>query len=239
MELYENGLKHTFEYAILLRNPISDEQGEEQCFNGEFIMIAFVNGIIDDITEDNVVIDVGGIGYNVKISADTASRLPGLGEPVKLYTYTSVREDAFLLYGFLTRGDLEIFKKLITVNGIGPKGGLSILSVMDADDLRFAIMSGDSKAISKAPGIGAKTAQRVILDLKDKIRIDDTMISREIDSYSENPMAADSAQKQEAVAALVSLGYGQTESLKAVNSIEGIEKMDSGAILKAALKKMF
>ena len=239
MELYENGLKHTFEYAILLKNPISDEQGEVQCFNGEFIMIAFVNGIIDDITEDNVVIDVGGIGYNVKISADTASRLPGLGEPVKLYTYTSVREDAFLLYGFLTRGDLEIFKKLITVNGIGPKGGLSILSVMDADDLRFAIMSGDSKAISKAPGIGAKTAQRVILDLKDKIRIDDTMISREIDSYSENPMAADSAQKQEAVAALVSLGYGPTESLKAVNSIEGIEKMDSGAILKAALKKMF
>ncbi len=228
-----------FGYAILLRNPISDEQGEEQCFNGEFIMIAFVNGIIDDIAEDNVVIDVGGIGYNVKISADTASRLPGLGEPVKLYTYTSVREDAFLLYGFLTRGDLEIFKKLITVNGIGPKGGLSILSVMDADDLRFAIMSGDSKAISKAPGIGAKTAQRVILDLKDKIRIDDTMISREIDSYSENLMAADSAQKQEAVAALASLGYGQTESLKAVNSIEGIEKMDSGAILKAALKKLF
>ncbi len=228
-----------FGYAILLRNPISDEHGEEQCFNGEFIMIAFVNGIIDDIAEDNVVIDVGGIGYNVKISADTASRLPGLGEPVKLYTYTSVREDAFLLYGFLTRGDLEIFKKLITVNGIGPKGGLSILSVMDADDLRFAIMSGDSKAISKAPGIGAKTAQRVILDLKDKIRIDDTMISREIDSYSENLMAADSAQKQEAVAALASLGYGQTESLKAVNSIEGIEKMDSGAILKAALKKLF
>lgn len=202
-------------------------------------MIAYVNGIIDDITEDNVVIDVGGIGYNVKISSDTASRLPGTGEPVKLYTYTSVREDAFLLYGFLKRSDLEIFKKLITVNGIGPKGGLSILSVMDADDLRFAIMSGDSKAISKAPGIGAKTAQRVILDLKDKIDIDDTMISREIVSYSANPMAADSAQKKEAVEALVSLGYGQTESLKAVNSIEGIEEMDSGEVLKAALKKMF
>ena len=202
-------------------------------------IIAYVNGIIDEITEDNVVIDVGGIGYNVKISSDTASRLPGMGEPVKLYTYTSVREDAFLLYGFLTRGDLEIFKKLITVNGIGPKGGLSILSVMDADDLRFAIVSGDSKAIAKAPGIGVKTAQRVILDLKDKIDIDDTMISREISSYSANPMAADSAQKQEAVEALVSLGYGQTESIKAVNSIEGIEEMDSGEVLKAALKKMF
>lgn len=202
-------------------------------------MIAYVNGIIDDISEDNAVVDVGGVGINVRISADTASRLPGVGEPVKLYTYTSVREDAFLLYGFLTRGDLEIFKKLITVNGIGPKGGLSILSVMDADDLRFAIMSGDSKAISRAPGIGAKTAQRVILDLKDKIEIDDTMIGKEISSHSANSMTADSAQKQEAVAALVSLGYGQAESLKAVNSIENIEDMDSGAVLKAALKKMF
>ena len=203
-------------------------------------MIAYVNGIVDDITEDNAVIDVGGVGYNVKISADTAARLPGIGEAAKLYTYTSVREDAFLLYGFLTRDDLEIFKKLITVNGIGPKGGLSILSVMGADDLRFAIMSGDSKAIAKAPGIGAKTAQRVILDLKDKIRIDDTMIDREIAAAGAlNPMAADSVQKQEAVAALVSLGYGQAESLKAVNSIEGIEEMDSGAVLKAALKKMF
>ena len=203
-------------------------------------MIAYVNGIVDDITEDNAVIDVGGVGYNVKISADTAARLPGIGETAKLYTYTSVREDAFLLYGFLTRDDLEIFKKLITVNGIGPKGGLSILSVMGADDLRFAIMSGDSKAIAKAPGIGAKTAQRVILDLKDKIRIDDTMIDREIAAAGAlNPMAADSVQKQEAVAALVSLGYGQAESLKAVNSIEGIEEMDSGAVLKAALKKMF
>jgi len=203
-------------------------------------MIAYVNGIIDDITEDNAVIDVGGVGYNVKISSDTASRLPGIGEPVKLYTYTSVREDAFLLYGFLTRSDLEIFKKLITVNGIGPKGGLSILSVMDADELRFAILSGDSKAIAKAPGIGAKTAQRVILDLKDKIQTDDAMINSEIGDYGRaESLNADSVQKQEAVAALVSLGYGQAESLKAVNAIDGIEDMDSGAVLKAALKKMF
>ena len=204
-------------------------------------MIAYVNGIIDDITEDNTVIDVGGIGYNVKISADTASRLPGIGEPVKLYTYTCVREDAFQLYGFLSRSDLEVFKLLITVNGIGPKGGLAILSVMDADDLRFAIMSGDSKAISRAPGIGAKTAQRVILDLKDKISIDDTLISKEIGvtAAGGNALKIDTPQKKEAIEALVSLGYGQTESVKAVNAIEGIENMDSGAVLKAALKKMF
>ena len=198
-------------------------------------MIAYVKGIIEDITEDNAVIDVNGIGYNVKISADTASRLPGIGEAVKLYTYTCVREDAFQLFGFLTRSDLEIFKKLITVNGIGPKGGLAILSVMDADDLRFAIMSGDAKAISKAPGIGAKTAQRVILDLKDRISIDDEMISREIAQGSAASLRADTPQKQEAIAALVSLGYGQAESTKAVNAIEDLETLDSGAVLKAAL----
>lgn len=201
-------------------------------------MIAYVDGIIEDITEDNVIIDVGGLGYNVKISADTAARLPGIGEHTRLYTYTCVREDAFLLYGFLSRNDLDIFKKCITVNGIGPKGGLSLLSVMDADSLRYAILSGDIKAISKAPGIGAKTAERLILDLKDKVKYDDTMIGKEIASTQVNSGALHE-QLQEAVAALVSLGYGQAESMKAVQSIEGGESMDSGKLLKAALKKMF
>lgn len=202
-------------------------------------MIAFVNGIIEDISEDNVIIDVGGIGCNVRISSDTASRLPGVGEQVRLYTYTCVREDAFLLYGFLSRNDLEIFKKCITVNGIGPKGALAILSVMDADSLRFAVLSGDTKAISRAPGIGARTAERLILELKDKLKIDDAMIDREISITAAGNITADSDQKREAVEALVSLGYGRTESIKAVNAIEGIENMDSGAVLKAALKKMF
>ncbi len=203
-------------------------------------MIAYVNGILEDIGENNAVVDVNGFGINVNISPDTASRLPGIGEPVKLYTYTCVREDAFQLYGFLSGSELEIFKKLITVNGIGPKGGLAILSVMGADDLRYAIMSGDAKAISKAPGIGSKTAQRVILDLKDKISIDDVLIDREIAATAANPgLKADTPQKKEAIEALVSLGYGQTESARAVNAVEGIEDMDAGAVLKAALKKMF
>jgi Holliday junction DNA helicase RuvA len=202
-------------------------------------MIAYVKGIIEDITIDNVVIDVGGIGYNVRISADTASRLQGIGEVVKIYTYTYVKEDAFLLYGFLSRNDLAMFKQCITVSGIGPKGALAILSVMDADSLRFAIMSDDTKAIAKAPGIGARTAQRLILELKDKITIDDTLINKEIAATASSNSGAESPQKQEAVDALVALGYGQAESMKAVNSIEGIENMDSGAVLKAALKKMF
>lgn len=203
-------------------------------------MIAYVKGIVDDIAEDNAVVDVGGIGINVKISADTAAKLPGIGEKVKLYTYTSVREDAIQLYGFLSKNDLEIFKKCITVSGIGPKGGLAILSVLDADSLRFAILSGDVKAIKKAPGIGARTAERLILELKDKVGAADTQIGQEIQgTRAEAVGSGDSPQKREAVEALVSLGYGQAESVKAVNSIEGIEAMDSGAVLKAALKKMF
>ena len=200
-------------------------------------MIAYIKGIVEDITEDNVVLDVRDVGYNVKISADTAGRLPTAGEVAKLYTYTLVKEDAFSLYGFLTRDELELFKLCITVNGIGPKVAQAILAVMDTDSLRFAIMSGDVKAISKAPGVGKRTAERLILELKGKITMEDTAIGQEI--VSGNVMAADTAQKREAVEALVSLGYGQTESLKAVNAIEGIEDMDSGAILKAALKKMF
>ena len=203
-------------------------------------MIAYVKGTVEDIAEDNAVVDVGGIGYNVRISADTAARLPGIGERVKLYTYTSVREAAIQLFGFLSKNDLDIFKKCITVSGIGPKGGLAILSVLDADSLRFAILSGDVKAITKAPGIGARTAERLILELKGKIKVEDTAIGMEIQgAQAAGAAAMDSPQKREAVEALVSLGYGQAEAAKAVNAIEGIEAMDSGAVLKAALKKMF
>lgn len=199
-------------------------------------MIAYVNGIVEHVTEDNAVLDVNGIGYNVKISSNTASRLPGVGERVKLYTYTCVREDAFQLYGFLSRNDLEIFKQCITVSGIGPKGALAILSSLDADSLRFAILAGDAKAISKAPGIGAKTAERLILELKGKITAMDTQIGQEI--AAQGSVIADTPQKKEAMEALVALGYGQAEAMKAVNAIDNIEALDSGAVLKAALKKM-
>lgn len=204
-------------------------------------MIGFVRGIVENVSEDNVVIDVNGIGYNVHVSADTASKMPSFGEEAKLYTYTSVREDAIWLYGFLTRKDLEIFKKCITVSGIGPKGALSILSVLDADTLRYAISAGDKKAISKAPGVGPKMAERLILELKEKITYDDALIDREIENTAGRSALAQSdvPQIKEAVEALVALGYGQTESLKAVSSIPDIESMDSGAVLKAALKKMF
>lgn len=202
-------------------------------------MIAFVKGRIDEITEENVVIDVGGIGYNVKISTQTAALLPGLEEEVKLYTYTCVREDMFSLYGFLTRDDLEIFKRLITVNGIGPKGGLAILSVMSADNLRFAIISGDAAAISKAPGIGKKTAERVILDLKDKISLEDTLVHKEMLRLKEEGSVSDNRARNEAVEALTALGYSASDALHAVKSVQTDENMDVETILKLALKNMF
>ena len=204
-------------------------------------MIGFIKGIVEYVSEECIVIDVNGVGYNIHVSSDTVSKMPGLGEEAKLFTYTSVREDAIWLYGFLTRKDLDIFKKCITVSGIGPKGALSILSVMDADSLRYAISSGDKKAISKAPGVGPKMAERLILELKDKISYDDVLIDNEIANTGGKTMFADAQvpQVREAVEALVALGYGQTESIKAVSSIPGIETMESGAILKAALKKMF
>lgn len=201
-------------------------------------MIAFVKGIIEDITEENAVIDVGGMGFNVKISTGTAAALPGTGNEAKLYTYTSIKEDGCSLYGFLTRDDLEMFRKLITVSGIGPKGGLSILSVMSADDLRFAIMSGDSKSIAKAPGIGKKTAERVILDLKDKISLEDTLIHREM-LHTASVGQADGHARNEAVEALTALGYSPSDALRAVKSVDAAEDTDVETILKLALKNMF
>ena len=141
------------------------------------------------------------------------------------------------LYGFLTRDDMSVFKLLITVSGIGPKGALGILSTISADDLRFAVMAGDTKAISKAPGIGNKTAQRLIIELKDKLKLEDVF---EHADGAESPVMDPSAQNNtnEAVLAMVALGYSQSEALRAVRQCEITEDMTSDAILKLALKKI-
>ncbi len=206
-------------------------------------MYAYIKGILEEITEDAVVVEAGGIGYNIKVSASTADLLPGIGSEVKVYTYTLVREDAFSLYGFLTRDDLDIFKKLITVSGIGPKGGLAILSVMSADALRFAVMAGDAKAIAKAPGVGAKTAERVILDLRDKISMEDTLRGMGGDLGSGQAAdasgTADNLMKREAIEALVALGYSASDATAAVKKVEAGAEATSETILKQALKYMF
>lgn len=200
-------------------------------------MIAYIKGTLEEISEGNAVVEVSGIGYNVRISAGTLQQLPGLHQEIKLYTYTYVREDAFCLYGFLTRDDLQIFRLLISVNGVGPKGALGILSVMSAQDLRFAVIAADSKMIAKAPGIGKKTAERVILDLKDKISLED---APESGAAQETLLsAAEQTARKEAAEALIALGYGSAEAWKAVKQVSGVPEDDTEAILKAALKNVF
>ena len=202
-------------------------------------MISYIRGELVAVEKEKVIIDVGGVGYGIFMPESAMGLLPQMGNEVKLYTYLNVREDAMQFFGFLTRDDLEIFKLLIGVSGIGPKGGLSILSKLTADDLRFAIMSGDSKAISAAPGIGKKTAEKVIIELKDKLDIE--QILNPSDSETKSAIKMDSSANEvqsEAVQALVALGYGSTESLKAVNKVNS-ENMTVEEVLKQALKNLF
>lgn len=201
-------------------------------------MYSYIKGELAEIGTESITVEASGIGYCIYISSMAFSYLPSIGEDVKIYTYLYVREDAMILYGFLDKDDLYVFKQLITVSGIGPKGALGILSVLSADDLRFAILSGDAKTISKAPGIGAKTAQRVILDLKDKMSLEEAFEKK----IEHNELLAnrtlDNQVKNEAVMALTSLGYSSAESLKAVSSINISSEMCVEDVLKSALKNM-
>ena len=202
-------------------------------------MYSYIKGELSEIVAENhIVVENGGIGYNIYIPGQVLSLLPGVGEEVKIYTYLCVREDAFILYGFLTRDDLNVFKLLIGVSGIGPKGGQAILSVLSPDDLRFAVMADDVKAISSAPGIGKKTAQKLIVELKDKLSLEDAFEQKL--SHTQEAVSGNGLKgiRNEAVEALVSLGYSSTEALKVLRDIEITEDSSVEDILKLALKQM-
>lgn len=203
-------------------------------------MISYVRGELAAVEPQKAVVDVGGVGYGVYMSQQALSLLPQPGNEVKLFTYLNVKEDAMQLFGFLTKDDLEIFKLVIGVSGIGPKGGLNILSCMSPDELRFAIMSGDAKAISAAPGIGKKTAEKLILELRDKVDIADVLESAAHGGSSEDLRVAEaeSGMQAEAVQALVALGYGNAESLRAVRKTSP-DCQTVEDILKEALKYLF
>ena len=201
-------------------------------------MYAYIKGELAEKNIAHIVVEAGGIGYLIYVPAQSIDYLPDEGDQIKVYTYLYIREDAMVLYGFLTKDDLEIFKMLITVSGIGPKGGLGILSTLSADDLRFAILSGDSKTISKAPGIGAKTAQRVIIDLKDKMSLEEAF-EKKLDNNADGVQKTlNSSIKNDAVLALSALGYSSAESLKAVSKVDITDDMDVEDVLKLALKNM-
>lgn len=199
-------------------------------------MISYIKGELVGVTENSIVLDHQGMGFSIMMPGSILDKLPQIGSELKVHTYLYVKEDILDLYGFLTRDDLKIFKLLITVNGIGPKGALAILSALSPDDLRFAVLAGDAKTISKAPGIGSKTAQKLIIELKDKLKIEDVLDGAGEGYVSQDNMA-DTASA-EAVMALTSLGYSAADATRAVRMVENVQSMDSEAILKAALKKL-
>lgn len=201
-------------------------------------MIAYLKGIIVEVTESQLILDVNDIGYRIFISGRDAANMPGRGEEVRIHTCLNVKEDAMQLFGFLSEDDLEMYRLLLNVNGIGPKAALGVLSVLTPDDLRFAVLSDDAKAIAKAPGIGNKTAQKMILELKDKLSLEDAFEKKLGRTQAAIPMTADSDAKTEALEALTALGYSASDALKAVRKAGITEDMDTETILKLALKQI-
>ncbi len=199
-------------------------------------MISYIKGNIENIFFDRVVLDNNGIGYNIQISEQTRSRLPVMGEFVKLYTYMNVKEDGISLYGFLSVEEIEMFNMLITVAGVGPKGALSTLSVMSPGQIALAVITDDIQALSKGQGIGRKTAQRIALELKDKINTENA-VGMNVQAISEEVNIVQSGEKHDAIEALLGLGFGRSEVVKAVMDLKD-DGMTSGDIIKKALKAL-
>ena len=216
--------------AFLKKSRISVEEKETEA------MISYIRGELAGLERDKAIVDVQGVGYGIYMPEQSLSLLGPIGCEVKIHTYLNVREDAMQLFGFLTRDDLEVFRLVIGVSGIGPKGGLNILSCLSADELKFAVLSGDAKAICAAPGIGKKTAEKLIIELKDKLDLKEMLEPRSA-AAAEIPSDGRNGDIQtEAVQALVALGYGNAESLKAVRQVTEYTSVED--VLKEALKKM-
>lgn len=198
-------------------------------------MIGYINGVIAAMDENTLVLDHAGTGFNIFItSAYPASH--SVGDEVRIYTYMSVKEDSITLFGFESADEQKMFKLLITVSGIGPKAALSILSVLPADELRIAILTSDAAKIAKAPGVGKKTAEKAVLELKDKFSMDDVLESSRENGASGVRQAVDS----DAVEALIALGYSGSSSLDAVRKAEAeTGSSDTEVLIKTALKYLF
>lgn len=201
-------------------------------------MFAYIRGTVAALETDSVILDHQGIGYRIYVPSAVLAEL-SVGEERKLHTYFAVREDAMQLYGFLTADDLELFRLLIGVSGIGPKGALGILGVMSGDELRFAVLSEDAAGLSKAPGIGKKTAQKVIIELKDKLDLMDAFEKKAAHTAAGAAAQENSAQS-DAIMALTALGYSSTEAMRAVRTaVAEKESEDAETLIRAALKLLY
>lgn len=203
-------------------------------------MISFIRGIVADTTENSLILENNGIGYEIFMTGSSIEQASRAGGEIRIHTYFHVREDSMQLYGFLSRDNLDMFRLLLNVNGIGPKAALGILAGLTADELRFAVLSDDIKTLSKAPGIGKKTAQKLILELKDKLKLEDAFEKKflhEQESVSGQEGSLHDG-RQEAVEALIALGYSSTDAMRAVRKVTDVSPDDVEGLLKAALKQL-
>lgn len=198
-------------------------------------MYAYLNGKVAEKGQNSLVIDVGGVGYLLSVSMNTLQETPPVGEPMKVFTVLSVREDAMELFGFASQEEKKMFGRLLSVSGIGPKVALSILGSMPLRDLTLAIVTGDVTSLSRAPGVGKKTAQRIALELKEKVDESDLAYSSSAPSGTFTPVQEDAAQ--EALAALQSLGYTAAEAAKAVSQVRG-QSDSANELVRLALRNM-
>ena len=201
-------------------------------------MIGFIKGELAEIKENYIVLETGNIGYEINLPTSAILDLPPRKSTIKLYTYLHVKEDALSLYGFLSKDDLEMFKLLITVNGIGPKGALGMLSGITADEIRFAVLAEDTKAITKAPGIGPKTASKIILELKDKFKLESAFEQKLMNQSEKLNSQSLYGKREEAIQVLLALGYSSSDAYKIISQIEITEDMDTEEILKLCLKRL-
>ncbi|MDD4844303.1 MAG: Holliday junction branch migration protein RuvA [Anaerotignum sp.] len=197
-------------------------------------MISYMKGNLTYRGGSYIILETGGIGYQIFVSLGMLSQLPELGKEIKVFTYMSVKEDGISLFGFSSKEEQEMFLKLLTVGGVGPKGALGFLSQLTPQEIIMAIISGDEKTLSKAPGVGRKTAQRVILELKDKCSTEDAIA---IPFASQGEARGVGGAKFEAIDAMTALGYSRSEAAQTVGQV-AVEGMTTEEILKAALKKM-
>lgn len=202
-------------------------------------MLAYITGTIEDIEENMVVIDQNGIGFAIRTSQTTIASLPSVHEKAKLYTYMYVKEDEISLYGFESKQERKVFLLLIGISGIGPKAAISILSALSVQELQLAVISGDYKAITKANGVGVKGAQRIVMELKDKLDMNDMLGSESNGSQMGNvEMTGQQDIITETALALTSLGYSNMEALQAIRKVQNAQQLDTEALLKEALKKL-
>lgn len=195
-------------------------------------MYEYIKGIFVGINKDYVVIDNNGIGYKIYTSGSTMAKMPKTNESVLLYIKQIVREDFVGLYGFLTKDEIDMFSLVISTNGVGAKAGLSLLSICSVSSLKYAIVSGDEKTIVRAPGIGKKIAQRIILELREKIHIEQTEVNN-LSQLSGTDLVED-RKLIEVLGALMSLGYSEKEAEKALKAVNKEQSLEN--IIKDCLK---